>query len=135
MDKNGALDYIEWLESVQPNDKTLHPFFQTGNGEKESLLPRLSEKEMQQMNNMIDRLERLAELAAIKKVHLMVDAEQTYFQPAIDHMVLNLQKKFNKEFPSIYNTYQCYLTNTDGTYMPSSDQVFRCMIFILSLSY
>lgn len=105
---------MEWLESVQPNDKTLHPFFRAGVGEKQSLLPKLNDKELQQMDNMIDRLERLAELAARKKVHLMVDAEQTYFQPAIDHMVLNLQKKFNKDFPAIYNTYQCYLTNTDG---------------------
>src|SRR5690348_3687132 len=75
------------------------------------------------MDNMIDRLERLAELAARKKVHLMVDAEQTYFQPAIDHMVFNLQKKFNKEFPAIYNTYQCYLTNTDGMFQCSVSSV------------
>jgi hypothetical protein len=118
VDKNGVVDYVEWLESVQPNDKTLHPFFRAGNGKKESLLPKLSEKELQQMDNMVDRLERLAERAANRKVHLMVDAEQTYFQPAIDHMVLNLQKKFNREFPAIYNTYQCYLTNTQGTHAP-----------------
>jgi len=42
----------------------------------------------------------------------MVDAEHTYFQPAIDHMVLNLQYKYNRDFPSVYNTYQCYLQDT-----------------------
>jgi hypothetical protein len=36
---------------------------------------------------MISRLEMLAEAAARHRVRLMVDAEQTYFQPAIDHMV------------------------------------------------
>jgi proline dehydrogenase len=113
VDKNGVVDYVEWLESVQPNDATLHPFFCT-NGGGESLLPKLNERELQQMDNMVDRLERLAERAAAQRVHLMVDAEQTYFQPAIDHMVLNLQKKFNRDFPAIYNTYQCYLTNTAG---------------------
>lgn len=105
---------MEWLESVQPNHRILHPFFRAGNDKKEALLPKLSDKEFQQMNNMVDRLERLAELASKERVHLMVDAEQTYFQPAIDHMVINLQKKFNKEFPAIFNTYQCYLTNTAG---------------------
>jgi len=114
IDKNGVVDYVEWLESVQPNHRILHPFFRAGNDKKEALLPKLSDKEFQQMNNMVDRLERLAELASKERVHLMVDAEQTYFQPAIDHMVINLQKKFNKEFPAIFNTYQCYLTNTAG---------------------
>jgi proline dehydrogenase len=116
VDKNGVVDYVEWLESVQPNDATLHPFFcaNGGSGGESTLLPKLNPREAQQMDNMVDRLERLAERAAAQRVHLMVDAEQTYFQPAIDHMVLNLQKKFNREFPAIYNTYQCYLTNTAG---------------------
>lgn len=116
VDKNGVVDYVEWLESVQPNDATLHPFFcaNGGSGGESTLLPKLNPREAQQMDNMVDRLERLAERAAAQRVHLMVDAEQTYFQPAIDHMVLNLQKKFNRDFPAIYNTYQCYLTNTAG---------------------
>ncbi|KAI8586691.1 FAD-linked oxidoreductase-like protein [Geranomyces variabilis] len=57
-----------------------------------------------------------------KKVRIMVDAEQTYFQPAIDDVGLNLCKLFNNPIadgvandpntvngPLIYNTYQLYL--------------------------
>lgn len=36
----------------------------------------------------------------------MVDAEYTYLQPAIDHAVLQLQRKHNRRAPTIFNTYQ-----------------------------
>ncbi len=68
IDNNGYIDYVEWLESMQPNDAQLHPFFVSGNGQQ-SLLPRLDDEEIAQMNSMVDRLEKIAEAAARKSVH------------------------------------------------------------------
>lgn len=58
------------------------------------------------------RLNNIAEIAAQGRVRLLVDAEQTYFQPAIDWMVRLMQLKFNGSWPNVFNTYQCYLVDT-----------------------
>lgn len=42
-------------------------------------------------------------------VRVLIDAEHSYMQPAIDAVVLHLQAKYNKHTAIVYNTYQCYL--------------------------
>lgn len=39
------------------------------------------------------------------KVRMMIDAEHSYFQPAINHAAVELQRRFNKDEPYIYNTW------------------------------
>jgi hypothetical protein len=39
----------------------------------------------------------------------MIDAEQSYFQPAIDHLVLDMMQRYNKKTFIVYTTVQCYL--------------------------
>lgn len=40
---------------------------------------------------------------------MLVDAEQSYMQPAIDAVTLALQMTYNQEGAVVMNTYQCYL--------------------------
>ncbi len=61
---------------------------------------------------MLARLDVLATAARDAGVSLMVDAEQTYLQPAIDHCVQYLQQRYNTERAVVYNTIQCYLTDS-----------------------
>eukprot|EP00644_Phytophthora_capsici_P007303 jgi/Phyca11/566837/estExt2_Genewise1.C_PHYCAscaffold_220534 len=102
--KDGMIDYVDWVSFLDPFDLTMGPLTQFIDEEP------LSDNEKTQLRNMIARLESLANDAAERGVKLMVDAEQTYMQPAIDHLTLNLQRKYNRDgADTIYNTFQCYL--------------------------
>ena len=46
----------------------------------------------------------------------MIDAEHSYFQPAIDHAAMEVQRRFNTREPVVYNTYQCYLKDSSARY-------------------
>ena len=62
---------------------------------------------------MYDRGRKLGKEAAKSGVRLLIDAEQVRYQPAIDNLVLELQRQFNVgDKPIIYNTYQCYLRDS-----------------------
>lgn len=47
--------------------------------------------------------------AETKRVAVLMDAEQTYLQEAIDVITLDLMRMLNKKRAVVHNTYQCYL--------------------------
>ncbi|KAK2121663.1 hypothetical protein P7K49_003049 [Saguinus oedipus] len=81
-------------------------------GALEPLLSRFTEEEELQITRMLQRVDVLAKKATEVGVWLIVDAEQTYFQPAISHLTLEMQRRFNMERPLILSTHQCYLKNS-----------------------
>ncbi|EPQ13533.1 Proline dehydrogenase 1, mitochondrial [Myotis brandtii] len=108
---SGTLDLLDWNSLVDSRTELskhlVVPNMQTG--QLEPLLSGFTEEEEQQMRRMLQRMDVLAKKATKAGVRLMVDAEQTYFQPAISRLTLEMQRKFNVEKPLIFNTYQCYL--------------------------
>jgi proline dehydrogenase len=105
---SGEVDFCEWSEAMTFG--TNSPWGSVRfKYEGEVGKAMLTSEELKLVVRMNQRAEEIASLAAEHKVRLMIDAEQTYFQIAIDNIVFNLQRKFNKDFPTIFTTYQCYL--------------------------
>ncbi|KAM9193958.1 proline dehydrogenase 1, mitochondrial [Dugong dugon] len=108
---SGTVDLLDWSSLIDSKTKLskhlVVPNPETG--QLEPLLSRFTEEEELQMTRMLQRMDVLAKKATEVGVRLMVDAEQTYFQPAISRLTLEMQRKFNVEKPLIFNTYQCYL--------------------------
>lgn len=81
----------------------------------------LTSEERSLMETLYKRAHVVAQEAFDSQVRLLIDAEQHCYQPAIDNLVLELQRKYNQvgkttaaavEKPIIFQTYQCYLKET-----------------------
>uniref|UniRef100_A0A669FA91 Proline dehydrogenase n=1 Tax=Oreochromis niloticus TaxID=8128 RepID=A0A669FA91_ORENI len=101
-DSTGCIDMLDWNSLIDDRTKISDLGFSPG-------LWKFTVEEEQQMKRMLQRVDVLAKHALESGVRLMVDAEQTYFQPAISRLTLEMQRTYNREKPVIFNTYQCYL--------------------------
>lgn len=76
--------------------------------EKVSKRHTLSTKEEQEWQRVRKRYFEIADAAAKAGVPVMVDAEESWIQPAIDDLVEELMHKHNTEKAVVYNTAQLY---------------------------
>ncbi|XP_068157303.1 proline dehydrogenase 1, mitochondrial isoform X1 [Drosophila tropicalis] len=110
-DKEGILHLFPWSgivdENSQLSDTFRVPDPQTG--QMRRLISQIPPKEEEMFRNMIRRLNTIVKTAAELDVRIMIDAEQTYFQPAISRITLEMMRKYNKDKAIVFNTYQCYL--------------------------
>ncbi|NXT78605.1 PROD dehydrogenase, partial [Zapornia atra] len=107
----GTVDLLDWNSLIDSRGK-LSKLLLVPNvrvGQLEPLSSCFTEEEEQQLERVLQRMDALAKRALEKGVRLMVDAEQSYFQPAISHLTLEMQRRFNRDQALIFNTYQCYL--------------------------
>lgn len=110
IDHNDSIDYIEWTNgfAVDELHKLTNLCRETGPLKRAIL----DENERVLFQQMRRRIFSLAEFAKSQNVRLMIDAEHTYFQPAIDYITRDLARNFNKEYPVIFGTYQMYLKDS-----------------------
>jgi proline dehydrogenase len=110
------VDYITWSMTLSPRDLPQITARCRDIGPLSLASP--TEEEVELMESLYARGHVLAQEAATCGTRLLIDAEQVRYQPAIDNLVLELQRKHNSvdgdggnaaDFPIIYNTYQCYL--------------------------
>jgi len=113
-DQKGLIHLFSWSGLIDAN-MLLNDVFKVPNlqtGRMEPLISALSAEEEEMASNMMRRLNTIFSAARDLDVRVMVDAEQTYFQPAISRLAMELMRKYNKEKAIVFNTYQCYLKET-----------------------
>ena len=76
--------------------------------EKWSAGTSLTATEQEEANRITKRIDTICSLAHQLGVRVFIDAEESWIQPAIDHLANEMMMKYNKERAIIYNTLQLY---------------------------
>jgi proline dehydrogenase len=122
--KDDAIDYIDWTRKMRLED--IHDLLRMCRNKGPLYQSALDEEERLLLRKLQERAHSLAKTARDHGVRLMIDAEHSYFQPAIDSMVYDLQEEFNKDEPTIFNTYQCYLIDSHERLTREIENSRRC---------
>lgn len=77
--------------------------------EKVSRGESLNQSEQAEFERVKQRVEKLCKRAHETGIRIMLDAEETWIQPVLDDLILEMMRKYNTEKPLIYNTFQMYL--------------------------
>lgn len=76
--------------------------------EKVSSNTQLTEQEKQAWENMKRRVDEICHAAFTNNIKVLVDAEETWTQVAVDALVRDMMEKYNKQNAIVYNTAQMY---------------------------
>uniref|UniRef100_A0A087ZJR8 Proline dehydrogenase n=2 Tax=Anopheles darlingi TaxID=43151 RepID=A0A087ZJR8_ANODA len=98
-DNDGILHLFPWSGIIN-EDCQLSESFRVPDpvtGQMRRLISKIPPKEEEMFRNMIRRLNTIVKTAQDLDVRIMIDAEQTYFQPAISRITLEMMRKYNTE--------------------------------------
>lgn len=76
--------------------------------EKKQKGENLTDSEQKRYDNIVQRIDKIVGQAVANEMKFMIDAEESWIQDVIDEISYELMKKYNKEKPYVYNTYQLY---------------------------
>jgi proline dehydrogenase len=131
-DDEGIIHLLNW-SSLIDGGKDLKDVLQVPNletGKMEPLITgddngALTRDEEIQFRNMVNRLHKIFSYAKSQNVRVMIDAEQSYFQPAIHRLAIEMMRVYNTESAIVFNTQQCYLKKAHKTITLDLEQAKR----------
>ncbi|XP_041972557.1 proline dehydrogenase 1, mitochondrial isoform X2 [Aricia agestis] len=126
-DKEGIVHLFPW-SNILDKDMNLSDSFRVPDpktGQMRRLISQISPKEEEMFRNMLRRLNHIIKTADEADVRVMIDAEQTYFQPAISRICMEVMRRYNKDKHLVFNTYQTYLKNTFNEIVTDVEQAQR----------
>lgn len=68
----------------------------------------LTSSEKEEWSRVVNRYEEVCKMAHEKNVVIMIDAEETWIQDAVDALVNDMMSKYNREKAIVWNTVQMY---------------------------
>lgn len=89
--------------------------------EKVSLGTALADEEQAEYLRVKERVNEICKAAHEMDVSVMIDAEESWIQKAVDNLALEMMQVYNLEKAIVYNTYQLY--RTDGLVILKSHYV------------
>ena len=76
--------------------------------EEVSLGKKLTPAESDEWDRVVARFEKVCKASYDSDVALLIDAEESWMQDAVDNLVEEMMQKYNKEKPIVFNTLQMY---------------------------
>lgn len=68
----------------------------------------LTQEETLEYHRVKQRVDRICEACHRQGVRVLIDAEHSWIQDAIDDLAREMMQRYNREAPVVYNTYQLY---------------------------
>ena len=69
---------------------------------------KISLSEIEEWNRVVARFDKVSKAAYDNDVALLIDAEESWMQCAVDNLVADMMRKYNKTKPIVFNTLQMY---------------------------
>jgi len=73
-----------------------------------SSIENLNVQQLGEYNKLIERVEKICSYASAKKVNILIDAEDSWYQGTIDRIAESMMLKYNKNKVVVYTTIQFY---------------------------
>lgn len=90
------------------------------------------EAETAEWDRVRERMYSICEIAAAKKIGVLIDAEESWIQDPVDRLTMEMMEVFNREQAIVYNTIQLY-RHDRLHFLQMSHEIARQQGFILGI--